>query len=207
MGSAARCLRARRSVSRPEMPGMRTSEIIIAMSSVRSTSSARSPEGATMVSKPWLFRNESRRLRWPGSSSTIRIRGFSAVGIFTAEALRWRLRSGSRFRSDFQMCNPQDSTFGFVWQTLNFPPVGRNDLLHDCQPKAGAGLSHGDVGLEDLSAVFGRNAGPIITNIECSGTVPAVSQDLNRAIRLNRLDRVEHQVKERLAQELFVRLD
>src|SRR5262249_24587010 len=43
----------------------------------RSVSSARSPESTTMMSKPWLWRKELSRLRWPGSSSTIRMRGVS----------------------------------------------------------------------------------------------------------------------------------
>jgi len=57
------------------MPGMRTSEIIMSSRSLLKAANARSPETTTTVSKPWLLRNESSKLRWPGSSSTIRIRG------------------------------------------------------------------------------------------------------------------------------------
>ena len=60
---------------RPESPGMRTSEIIMLMPPARRTCSASSPELTGIVAKPWLRRNESSRLRCPGSSSTIRMRG------------------------------------------------------------------------------------------------------------------------------------
>src|SRR5437762_6801356 len=54
---------------------MRTSEIIILKSWARSISSACWPEPTGRVSKPWLFKKESSRLRWPESSSTMRMRG------------------------------------------------------------------------------------------------------------------------------------
>src|ERR1035437_4589757 len=54
---------------------MRTSEIIMLKSPARSVSNAFSPDEAVTVSKPWLRRKESSKLRCPGSSSTIRMRG------------------------------------------------------------------------------------------------------------------------------------
>src|ERR1043166_4362172 len=54
---------------------MRTSEIIMLNSPARRVSRACSPEATGTVSNPWLRRNESSRLRWPESSSTIRTRG------------------------------------------------------------------------------------------------------------------------------------
>jgi len=42
---------------------MRTSEIIIPKSWLFNTSNARSPEDTVRVSKPWLRKNESSKLR------------------------------------------------------------------------------------------------------------------------------------------------
>src|SRR5579883_1046282 len=67
------------------MPGMRTSEIIMFIfSSDRNTPSARSPESTTVVLNPWLVRKEFNKLRCPGSSSTIRIRGVVGIGFLAA---------------------------------------------------------------------------------------------------------------------------
>src|SRR5882724_7284228 len=64
---------------------MRTSEIIMVNSSVRSTSKACSPDETGDVSKPWPVRKEFSKLRCPASSSTIRMRG--AFGLRGADGI------------------------------------------------------------------------------------------------------------------------
>src|SRR5208283_762957 len=73
--------------SRPERPGMRTSEIIMLKPPARRVSRACSPDATVTVSKPWLRRKESSRLRCPGSSSTIRMRGPLAPFLRASEAI------------------------------------------------------------------------------------------------------------------------
>src|SRR5579883_993925 len=99
--------RAWRRVSNPDIPDMRTSEIIIAKEPARNAASAWSPEETDTVSNPWLLRNESSRLRWPGSSSTTRIRCAGArlarvsVGIangWISQALRNVVKSAGQER-------------------------------------------------------------------------------------------------------------
>src|SRR5271154_859511 len=75
MGKEPCSCRARRKVSRPVNPGMRTSEIIMLIFCSRRTCRARSPEETGTVLNPWLDRKESSRLRWAASSSTMRRRG------------------------------------------------------------------------------------------------------------------------------------
>src|SRR5690349_1001578 len=111
------------------MPGMRTSEIIIANCSLRRTSSARSPEATGTVSKPWLVRNELSRLRCPASSSTIRMRGAALAG--TGDM-------ASTLPGNLQMRGTKDRAAWFVGQAFDFPAVRQCDLLDDCQAKAGS---------------------------------------------------------------------
>ena len=87
-GSVACSLRACRNVSNPVRPGIRTSEIIMSNFPARSVSNAVVPESARTVSNFWLRKNEFSKLRWPGSSSTMRMRGDSADFLRGSAAMR-----------------------------------------------------------------------------------------------------------------------
>src|SRR5713101_1929065 len=202
MGSNAWAWRARRRVSRPEMPGMRTSEIIMLISPVRRTSSAFSPEATGTVSNFWLVKHESSRLRWLASSSTIRIRGafrdfFAASGAILSIPGR-----------DLQMSDPEDRALRFVRQALDLPPVRQHDLLDDRQTQPRPLLVRGDVGLEDFVALADGNAGAVVENVERRlGAVALARGDLDFTVPIDRLDGVEEQIKEGLTEQLFIGLD
>src|SRR5207302_7234782 len=110
---------------------MRTSEIIIPTSSVRSSSNACSPEGARTVSKPCPLKNELSRLRWLASSSTMRMRG-ALRGFFAASA-----GMSSVFGHQLEVSDSEDRALRLIGQALNLPPVSQDNLLHDSEPKAG----------------------------------------------------------------------
>src|SRR6266498_4669257 len=168
--------RARRRVSSPEIPGIRTSEIMMLKFPPRSTSSARSPEGTGTVSKPWVFRNESSRLRWPASSSTIKTRGVFGVALAASGGM-----SGA-FRRQPQVSDPEESTFGLVGQALDLPTVRQDDLLHDRETETGAFLVCCEIGFEDLGAVLRRDARTIVAHFEERlGGVPFAGNDLDFA--------------------------
>src|SRR6266536_4062601 len=201
-GKTVCCRRAWRSVSKPEIPGMRTSEIIMLISSARSTASACSPEETGLVSKPWLLRNESSRLRWPASSSTIRMQG--GFGGFLSESDGIALRSGD----GFQVTDAKDRPFGFVRQAFNFPAVGQHDLLHHGQTEAGPLFLGGEIRFEDVGAMFRGNARAVVADFdEGFGGAGFAGEDLDFALRLDHLGGVEQQVEQRLAEQLFVGFD
>src|SRR5713101_5357683 len=173
MGSNAWAWRARRRVSRPEMPGMRTSEIIMLISPVRRTSSAFSPEATGTVSNFWLVKNESSRLRWLASSSTIRIRG-AFRGFFPASGAILSIPG-----RDFQMSDPEYGALRFVRQALDFPP--------DRQTQSRPFLVRGDVGLEDFVTLIDRNAGSVIEHVERRfGAVASLRRDLDITVAIDR---------------------
>src|SRR2546427_618 len=177
-GSTACCWRARRRVSKPEMPGIRTSEIIMLKSPPRRTSSARSPEATGTVSKPWLFRNESSRLRWPASSSTIRTRGVAGVLLAASGGM-----SGA-FHRHSQVGDAEQGAFGLVGQAFDLPAVRQHDLLHDRETEAGAFLVRCEIGFEDFRAMLRRDALAIVADLEeCFGGVPPAGDDLDFAAR------------------------
>src|ERR1051325_5358278 len=199
MGRAACSLRARRRVSRPEMPGMRTSEIIMLMGSPRRISRACSPEATGSVSNPWLVRKESSRLRCPGSSSTIRMRG----------AVRAVLPASGGMAStpggELQMGEAEDRAPGLVGEAFDLPAVGQDDLLNHGQAEAGAFVVCGEIRLEDVRAMMRRNAGAVVAHFE-DGLVGALpgGGDADFAVLIDGLDGVEQQVEERLPEQLFV---
>src|ERR1051326_4815183 len=87
---------------------MRTSEIIMLNSPARRVSRACSPEATGTVSNPWLRRNESSKLRWPTSSSTIRTRG--AFEPFLRGSAGIGLSLGSREEVAKQQVNSKNQT-------------------------------------------------------------------------------------------------
>src|SRR5205809_7950784 len=123
------------------MPGMRTSEIIMLIAPVCKTSSAFSPEATGMVSKPWLFRNESSRLRCPASSSTINIRGSFTVGWYAG-----RMMSGGRREVD--VSDSVDRAARLDGQAAYFPALSQGDPLDERQAEAGRVELGGNCGVE-----------------------------------------------------------
>src|SRR5438876_3058543 len=201
-GSTACCWRARRRVSKPEMPGMRTSEIIMLKSSPRRTSSARSPEATGTVSKPWLFRNESSRLRCPASSSTIRTRGDFGVLLPASGGM------DGAFRGQTQVGKAEQGAFWLVGQAFDLPAVRQDDLLHHRQTEAGPFLVRREIGFEDLGAVFRRDARAVIANFkERLLVVPFAGDDPDFTARFDGLDGIVQEIEQRLAEQLFIRLN
>src|SRR5438045_5283374 len=198
----ARSLRARRSVSKPEMPGMRTSEIIMLMSSLRSSSNACSPELASIVSKPWPLKKESSRLRWLASSSTMRMRG-ALRGIFAASAAM-----SSALRYELQVSKAEDRALRLVGQAFDVPPVSEHNLLHDRQAQAGPFFMRGDIRLENFQALTGRHSVAIVANFEGGfRSVCPAANDLDFAAWIHRLSRIQQKVEQRLPKQLLVGLN
>src|SRR6266516_1083205 len=201
-GSTERCCRARRRVSKPEMPGMRTSEIIMLKSPPRRTSSARSPEATGTVSKPWLLRNESSRLRCPASSSTIRTRGDFGVLLPASGGM------DGAFRGQPQMDEAEQGAIRFVGQAFDLPAVRQHDLLHHRQTQAGPFLVRREIGFKDFRAVLRRDARAVVANFEerLLG-VSFARDDSDVTARFDRLDGIVQQIEQRLAQQLFIGFD
>src|SRR5436190_1145118 len=191
-GSVLCSLRAALNVSKPVIAGMRTSEIIMLIRSLRSVSSARSPEDTTVVSNPCPFRNESSRLRWPGSSSTIRIRGERECSAAAGK--------GSGAVCEFEMSDSESGAPRFVRQILNFPSVRQNNLLNDSKPEPGTLLVCRKVRSENLAAVFGRDPRPIIADLENCSAIAAIAFNANFPFGRDRLNRIDQQIEQRLPQ-------
>ena len=106
------------------------------------------------------------------------------------------------------MGNAEERAGRLVGQAFDFPAVGQDDLLHDRQPQAGAFGVGGEVGLENLGAVFGGHAGTVVGDFDEGLLIVApAGADADDALGRDGLDGVEDEVEERLAQQLFVRLD
>src|ERR1043165_6578825 len=142
---------------------MRTSEIIMPNFSVRSISNARSPESASTVSKPWLRKKESSRLRWPASSSTIRMRGAGRLFLRTSGGTPATLAVSGR---QFQVSDAEDGAGWVVGPALNFPAVRQDCLLHDGQTQSGPFLVRREVRLENLAPALGRNARAVVAHFQ-----------------------------------------
>src|SRR3954469_6955397 len=137
---------------------MRTSEIIMSKGCVARSWSALSPESAVVVWKFWLSRKDSMRLRWPGSSSTIRSLGLGGAG--TDEG------SGG---GELDVRDAEDRAAGFVGETFDFPSMSEDDLLHHGEAESSSLLMGGEIGLEDFVAMFGRDAGAVVANFDGDG--------------------------------------
>src|SRR5262245_14952846 len=139
---------------------MRTSETIMSTLPSRSTSNARSPEETGTVLNPWLFRNESRRLRWPASSSTMRMRGGCRLLLTGSGGMSGRLRG------QLQMGNSDHGPFRLVGGTFDFPTVRQDNLLDHRQAEPGAFLVGREVGLEYVGAVVGGDTRAVVTDFQ-----------------------------------------
>src|SRR5207249_11552683 len=118
------------------------SEIIMLTGSERRISRARWPEETGRVSKPWVRRKESSRLRWLGSSSTIRMRGglppFFRASAGIEETIPEKgagVNSNKKqcLHRNFQMRNAKDCSPRLIGQAFDFPTVRQHNLLDDGQ--------------------------------------------------------------------------
>src|SRR5580765_7599840 len=134
-------------VSKPEIPGMRTSEIIIPTSWSRRTWRACSPEETVVVSNPCPVRNEVSKLRWLASSSTISTRG-SLREVFPPSG-----GMASNPGHELEMSDAEDRTVRFVTQTFDLPAMSEHILTHHGQAQASALFVSGDVGFEDFGSL------------------------------------------------------
>src|SRR5688572_27288062 len=123
-----------------------------------------------MVSKFWDFKNESRRLRWGASSSTI-----SRVGRALDDT------TGSD-RSEFDVRDAEDRTAGFVGEACDFPAMSQHDLLHHRKAESSSLLMRGEVRLEDFLAMFGGDARAVVADFDHgAAAVFAIPRDFDLA--------------------------
>src|SRR2546430_8422994 len=201
-GSTVCSLRARRSVSKPEMPGIRTSEIIMLNSAPRRASNAFSPEATGTASKPWLFKNESSRLRWAGSSSTMRIRGPFTFVLSVMDCI------SSACGREPEVGDSENRAPRLVRPAFDLPSVRQDDLLNHRQPQSGSLLVRGEIGFENLQPLFLRHARTIIANLKDDPLgilFPRCNLDI--AAPFHRLNGVDQEIEQRLPEQWFIRFD
>src|SRR6266567_392866 len=68
-----------------------------------------------------------------GGSGTLQL----ALGLWIL-AVSGLHQDAASVTGEFQMGDSKDCPFWFIRQALNFPAVGQDDLLHHCEPQAGA---------------------------------------------------------------------
>src|SRR5665213_4250937 len=113
-----------------------------------------------------------------------------------------------RSGGDFQMRDAEDRAFGFVGQALDFPAVREDDLRDDGEAEAGAFLVCGEIGLENLRAVFGRDALAVVANFQDRFRgAGAAHLNFYLSARADGLNGVDEQIEQHLPQKLFVGLD
>src|SRR2546430_10970671 len=201
-GSTVCSWRARRSVSRPEMPGMRTSEIIMLNSAPRRTSNACSPDATGAVSKPWLFKNESSRLRWPGSSSTMRMRGPFTFVLSVTDCI------SSAYGREPQVGDAENRAPRLVRSAFNLPTVRQDDLLNHRQPQPGAFLVRGEIRFKDFGPMLRRNTRAVVTNLqEDPLRILFPRRHFDVPAPLHCLNSVDQEIEQRLPEQLFIRFD
>src|SRR5215468_4326063 len=171
------------------MPGMRTSEIIMLISSERSTARACSPEATGLVSKPCVFRKESSKLRWPASSSTIRMRGpFGAL-------LTDSVGITSRFSNGFQVADTKNRAARFMRTAFDFPTMSQHDLLHHGQAQTSAFLVSGEVRFEDIFSMLRQDPRTIVAHFnERFRGAHFAGHDLDFTVGFRRLDGVKQEI-------------
>src|ERR1051325_10075112 len=179
---------------------MRTSEIIMSTGFVASAWSAFSPESTVIVSKFWLFRNDSSRLRCGASSSTMR-----SVGRLPEAALEVT-DSGSGC-GEFDVRDAEDRAAWFVGEACDFPAMSKDDLLHHSKAESSPLLVGGKVRLENFLPMLGSDAGTIVANFDHRSTsVFAIPGNLDLTSAIGCLHRIQQQIEQALPQQLFVSL-
>src|ERR1039458_7457332 len=113
-----------------------------------------------------------------------------------------------RLHRNFQVSDAEDGAYWLVGQAFDFPAVREDNLLDHRQTEAGAFLMGGEVGVKNFLAAFGRDTVAIVPDFNGRfGSASLPRQNLDPAVLTHRLDGIEHQVEQRLAEQLFVRLD
>src|SRR6266536_3615435 len=198
---------------------MRTSEIIMLIPPFRSASSAFSPDETGTVSNPWLRRNESSKLRWPASSSTIKMRGaftslspavriksFAPSGNPAAAASGGKRETGSEpvhgrilhesARGRVQVGDSENRASRVIGHTFYLPTVRQNDLLDHGQAQPRSFLVRGEIGFENFGAVLRRNAGAVVADLEDDPVrILFPGRDLDVSTPLDGLNGVDREIK------------
>src|SRR6185369_17052002 len=151
---------------------------------------------------PCPVKKEVSKLRWLASSSTMRTRG-SLREVFPPSGAM-----ASNPGHELEMSNAENRTAGFVAEAFDLPAVSEDILANDGEAETGAFLMGGNVRFENLGALTGRDARPIIPDLEEGlGGSGLADDNLDFAFGIDRLDGVHEEVKKRLAEQLFIRFD
>ncbi len=106
------------------------------------------------------------------------------------------------------MAESEEGTFGRVGEAFDLPAVGEDDLLHDGEAKAGPVRLGGEVGFEDLGALFRGDTGAVVAHFqERLGGAGTAGDDLDLAAGADGLNGIEQEIEQGLPEELLVGLD
>jgi len=106
------------------------------------------------------------------------------------------------------MRDPEQSSLWLVRGALDFPSLGQHDLLHHRKAQSGAGFLGGEIRFKDFGSPFGRHSWPVVPDLQNRfSRIAAECHDLDVAVEGNSLCGVKQQVKQRLAEHLFIRFE
>src|SRR4051812_22683939 len=170
---------------------MRTSEIIMSTGRVARTCRAFSPESTVIVSKFWLRKNESSKLRCGASSSTMR-----SVGLGPEAEAALAVTDEESGCGEFDVRNAEDRAAWFVGETCDFPAMSKDDLLHHSKAESSPLLVGGEVWLENFLPLLGRHAGTVVANFD-HGAAPifAMPGNFDFAAAIGRLDGIKQEIE------------
>jgi hypothetical protein len=99
------------------------------------------------------------------------------------------------------MGDSENGAARFIGKARNFPAVRVNNLLHDGQTEAGAFLVRREIRFENFRKIFARHAGAVVANFQSRfARARAQNLNLNFSILVERLNRIQNQVKQNLPQ-------
>src|SRR5262245_41172947 len=117
-------------------------------------------------------------------------------------------RDRSAARDGLQVTEAEDGPAWLVRNVFDLPAVGEHDLLDDGEAEPGAFLVSREIRLKNLQALLRGHARAVVANLQNRFLRVALPcRHLDIATAIHRLNRVEQQIEQRLAQELFVRFD
>jgi hypothetical protein len=106
------------------------------------------------------------------------------------------------------VADAEDRALGLVGKAGDIPAVRENYLLDDCKAEAGARFLRRKIGFENFGAIIGWDARTIIADFEHGfGSAALLGKDLDVACAVDGLDRIQQQIEQGLAEELFVGLN
>jgi hypothetical protein len=106
------------------------------------------------------------------------------------------------------MSDAKDGPLRLISEANNFPPMRRDDLFHNREPKSHALGSHCDVGIENVCTLRLRHTVTIVTNFQRHfvRSRDHHGSNFDQSTRLDRLNGIEQQIKQRLPEKLLIRL-